>query len=196
MIIAKGVEGFACQIGGRGAAELPKEVLGEQFDVAPPLSERRQINGQDAQTVIEIGSEFTILGQLAQRHIGRSDNADVHPPDLRGPDAPHLAGLQHSQQAGLKRRARRSHLVQEQRSAVGGLEQSRALSGRAGEGAFRVAEQFGLQQGVGQPGTVDRDEGLVAPRAEVMSGAGHQLLSDAGFPGDKDGGVYPRRVRY
>ena len=52
---------------------------------------------------------------------------------------------------------------------------------RPGEGAALVAEQLGLEQPLGDGGAGDRDERLVAPRAGVVEGAGHQLLAGAGL---------------
>ena len=114
--------------------------------------------------------------------------------NLRRADASHLARLQYAQQAGLKRGARRTQLVQKQGSAIRRFKQSRAFSGRAGECAFRVAEQLGFEQRIGQSRTVDCNEGPFAPRAEIMDRAGRQFLSGAGFAGDEDGRVHPRRV--
>jgi hypothetical protein len=59
---------------------------------------------------------------------------------------PHLAALQHTQQAGLHAGGQLAHLVEQQRAAVGLAEQTGALARGAGERAAGVAEQLGLGQ--------------------------------------------------
>ena len=56
--------------------------------------------------------------------------------------------------------AQLADLVEEERAAVGQLELPELARVRAGEGALLVAEQLGLDQGVGDRGAVDRHEGL------------------------------------
>ena len=73
--------------------------------------------------------------------------------------------------------------------AVGQLELAELARVRPGEGALLVAEELGLEQGVGDGGQVHGHERLVAPRALVVDGARHQLLAGAALPGDEHGGV-------
>ncbi len=72
---------------------------------------------------------------------------------------------------------------------MGQLELAGLARVRAGEGALLVAEQLGLEEGVGDRGEIDRHEGLVASRALVVDGARHQLLAGAALRGDEHGGV-------
>ena len=86
----------------------------------------------------------------------------------------------------LQRRAHRPHFVEEQRAAVRLLEAPDALADGAGERAAHVPEQLRFEQRLGQRAAVDGDEALVAPRAVVVNGAGHQLLAGAGLAADQD----------
>ena len=58
-----------------------------------------------------------------------------------------------------------AHLVEEEGSAVGLLEQARPIAVGAGEGAPGVAEELALEQGVREGRAVDGDEGVPASRA-------------------------------
>ena len=60
---------------------------------------------------------------------------------------------------------------------AGQLEAADPLADRPGEGAALVAEELAFEQPGGNRGTVQLDEGLVAPGAEGVDGAGHQLLA-------------------
>lgn len=51
-----------------------------------------------------------------------------------------------------------------------------------------MAEQLGLHQRLGKGATVHRDEGAVAPSAEVVYVACDQLFACAGFANDQDAG--------
>src|SRR6266508_2100288 len=89
--------------------------------------------------------------------------------------------LQDAQQTGLKRRAGGGKLVQKQRASVSRLEQPRPVIGRPRERALRVTEELRFQERVGQARTIDGDERLVRPGAELMDRARHQLLPRARF---------------
>jgi hypothetical protein len=71
-----------------------------------------------------------------------------------------FAVLQDAQQLGLQLQRQLTHLVQEERAAIGLLEGALAPGLRSGEGAFLMAEQLALDQRRGQRGAVDRDKGL------------------------------------
>jgi hypothetical protein len=62
----------------------------------------------------------------------------------------------------------------------------------AGEGAFLVAEQLTLEQGLGDGRAVDGDEGARAARAQVVDGAGSQLLAGPALAGEEHGSVHGR----
>jgi hypothetical protein len=79
-------------------------------------------------------------------------------------------------------------LVQEQRASVGGLDQSDAVACRAGERAFLVTEEFGLDQRFGNRGAVHTHQWFVGALARGVDSPGHQFLSGAGFAGDQHSG--------
>ena len=61
--------------------------------------------------------------------------------------------------------------------------------GRAGEGAFFVAEQFAFQQVFRNGGAVDGEEGPAIALAVMIDGAGDEFLAGAAFAGDQGRGV-------
>src|ERR1019366_546866 len=58
----------------------------------------------------------------------------------------------------------------------------------SGKRAPCVSEQFGFEQGLRDGGTIDHCERAPSARAQVMQGAGDDLLATAGRAGDQDGG--------
>ena len=81
------------------------------------------------------------------------------------------------------------NLVEEERAPVGELEAAEALLHRPGERPPLVAEELGLEEGVGERPAVDLHEGALRARREAVDGPGDQLLAGARFPVDVDGGV-------
>ena len=92
-----------------------------------------------------------------------------------------LALLQDAQQLGLRSGVQVADFVQEDGAAVGQLEFAAAGGGGAGEGAFLVAEQFGLEQLGGNGGAVHLDERAGGERAGIVDVRGQQFLAGAGF---------------
>src|SRR6185503_20274786 len=95
----------------------------------------------------------------------------------------HLALLDHAQELRLDRRRQLADLVEEDRAAVGGLDQAELLGRGSGERALLVAEQLALEQALAECRAVDPGERAGAPRQLVDRG-GEQLLPDAGLAED------------
>ena len=86
---------------------------------------------------------FDLLLQIA---IRRGDDADVDANVRRAADPLEALLLEEPQQLGLQPRRHLADLVEEDRSAVGHLEQSFLLHARVRERAALVAEQLALEQ--------------------------------------------------
>ena len=80
-------------------------------------------------------------------------------------------------------------LVEEERAAVGDLEEALPVGIGAGEGPLAVAEQLALDEVLRQGPAIDGDEGTVRPSALVVQVAGDQFLARAGLAQDHHGGV-------
>ncbi len=100
-------------------------------------------------------------------------------------DRAHGALLDRAQQLALHRQRQLADLVEQQGAAVRGLEEALAVLGGTGEGALAVAEELGLEQGLGDRTAVDRDEGLRRPRALRVDRARDELLAGAGLAADQ-----------
>ena len=142
--------------------------------------------------IAQVGAEAARRDLVVEPAIGGGDDADVDAARHVLADAPHLAVLEHAQQLGLRARRQLADFVEEQRAAVGFLEEAGALADRAGEGAAGVAEQLGLEQIVGERRAVDRAQAAVAPRPEPMHAARDQLLAAAALAFDEH---WKRRAR-
>jgi hypothetical protein len=122
-------------------------VVHQQRDVLAALAQRRHLDRQHAEPVVQVLAEARLGGPVAQVAVGRRDHAHIDAPGHRAADALELALLQHAQQLGLQGRRDLADLVEQQRAAVGQLEAALAHPVGAGERALLVAEQLALEQG-------------------------------------------------
>ena len=79
--------------------------------------------------------------------------------------------------------------VEKQRATVGGLEQADMCAGGTGECPTRVAEEFRLEQLLGNRPAVDGHERCPGARAGAVDGACQDFLSRSAFAADEDAGV-------
>ena len=122
--------------------------------------------------------------------MGRADDADVDAGALAvGADRLDLAGLEEAEQQRLHPQRHLADFVEEDRAAVGDLQQARPVAVGVGEAALDVAEQLGLEQRVGQAGAVDGDQRLAGPGAAAVDQPGGDFLADAALAGDEHLGV-------
>ena len=80
-----------------------------------------------------------------------------------------------------------THLVEEQRAAVGCLEETRLGLAGVGEGAALVAEQLGLEERLRNGRAVDVDERPPGAGAGPVDRPGQEPLAGPGLPADQEG---------
>ena len=176
------------------AREAVDEVIDQGRQVLEPLAQRRRVDRDHVEAVVEVLAEAPGLDLLGQVAIGGRHHAHV---DVDGGGGAHrldLAVLQHPQHLGLGARRHVADLVEEHGAAVGGDELADLLAHRAGEAALLVAEQLGLDQLLGDGRAVDLDQRVRVPLTGAMDGARHQLLAGAALAGDEHGGGGRRRA--
>ena len=108
----------------------------------------------------QVLAEQLVGDHLAEVAIGRAEDADVDAERLVLADAADLAGFEEPQQLDLHALVQLADLVEEERAAVGDLEEPLAVRVGAGEGPLAMAEELALDQVLGQGAAVDRDERL------------------------------------
>ncbi|EDM76062.1 hypothetical protein PPSIR1_06828 [Plesiocystis pacifica SIR-1] len=169
------------------------EVLDEPQAVGrAAVAQGRQLDGHDADAVVEVLAEGPGVDHGGQVPVGRADDPDVRA-DRGGPaDALELPVLEHAQQLALEGQGQLADLVDEQRAPVGDLELARRGPVRPRERPALVAEQLVLDQRLGQGGAVDLDEGLLAPRRVDVHRPGDELLAGPALAGDQHGRVGAR----
>ena len=165
--------------------KLGHEPTHQQRDVIRPLTQRRQIDAQHVEAIVQIGAEPALLHVLAQRAVGRRHHAHVNRDGLRSAHPRDFALLQHPQQLHLRAGGHLADLVQKERTRVRQLKSPQTSLSRAGECALLVSEQFALQQRLWERPHVHRNERLRTTRAQAMNGPRHELLARAALTFDE-----------
>src|SRR5437879_2311342 len=104
------------------------------------------MNGHDVEAIVEVVAEAAGVDLVFEELIGGGDDAGI---DADGPafaDALELVFLQDAEELDLQLGAHAGDFVEEDGSAMGGLEAAGLVVDGAGEGALDVAEQLAFQQ--------------------------------------------------
>src|ERR1700694_4958880 len=96
----------------------------QEIDIACALSQRWEIDSEDAEAVKEIGPEAPIRCKILEGRVARPKDTHVHALCLGRADHSHFSRLQNSQEAGLEGRRRRRQFIEKNRSGVSSLEQA------------------------------------------------------------------------
>ena len=167
------------------AADVVEETADQDGDVSLPLAQRRQLDLQLAQPVIEVGAKRARRHARPEVHGAGRDHAHVELPFGARADALDRSSFEDAEQLGLQRQGEAVDLVEEQGSVVGLLEEPWMLGGRPAERAARMAEKDGLGELDGRGRHVVSHERAGAPRRSRMKRPGQQLLPGPGLAHDQ-----------
>jgi hypothetical protein len=126
--------------------ELPNEVARQDGNVLAPFAQRRDIDVEYVQAVIEIRPECARFHQTLQPLVRGCDDAEIDLHGRRVADAHDLFLLQHAQQVGLGAQGDVADLIQENSAAVGHLELALLARLRAGERALLIAKKLAFEK--------------------------------------------------
>jgi hypothetical protein len=190
-IVREGVHG----VGGNvldgfveAAADFLDQVANEEGNVLATLAQRRDVDGENVEAIVEIAAEGALGDEPRKIAIGGGDDANVHALRAVAAEALEFLLLENAEELGLELERNVADFVEENGAAIGEFEAADFLVDGTGEGAAFVAEKLGFEQAGGNGGAIDFDEGAFTARAEIVDGAGDELLAGAGFAEDENGG--------
>src|SRR5262245_313083 len=137
--------------------------------------------------MVNIRSEATPLYRRFQVLFGRGQEPDVDRLVAGAAEPAHGPLLEHLEQLGLEAFREQPHLVQEDRSAMGRLQQARLRAPGVGEGAPLEAEHLRLEQSFRNRGAVDVDEWTVRARTSLVDQPGQEPLARSRLAFDEHG---------
>src|SRR5271168_5552782 len=162
-----------------------KERAGEQRNIFAAFAQGRQVDGDDAETVVEVLAEAAFGDFLGEIFVGGGNDAHVHVAFFGAAERADFSFLQDAVELHLHGEAHVADLVHEKRAAVCSLKKAAAIFIGAGEGAAQVAEEFGFEQRFGKRAAIDGDEGSFRAGAIFVDGAGDEFFTGAAFSGDQ-----------
>ena len=184
----------------RLAARSPRcavqEERGQESHVACPLAQRRHLDLDDVQPIVEVVAELPLRDQRLKVAMRGRHDAHVHESRRVLSQAPHLVALERAQELHLCRERHVADLVQEQRAAVRFLHEPRSVGHRARERSAGITEQLALDQRFRQRPHVHRDERPLRSLGEDVQRARDQLLARAALAEDQDRAVRGCHARH
>src|SRR6266852_84252 len=127
-------------------AVLLQEVAEQQRNLGGQLAQRRHVDGENVQAIVEVFAQPPGLDGLVDVHVGGCQHAYVNLHQVPPTETRVLVILKHMQQLGLQVRAHLRNLVKKNRALVGQLELAGLGADGAGERALLVAEELRLEQ--------------------------------------------------
>src|SRR5207245_2770216 len=143
----------------------------EQRDVVAPLSQRRDADDDDPQTVEEVLAEFPFRDLRLEIGVRGGDDARVDRHRVVRADPLDLPLLQRSEELHLRLERKIADFVEKNRALVGRLEEADARGDGAGERAAGVAEKLALHEVDGDRRAVDSKKWPIGAVRMLVDGA-------------------------
>jgi hypothetical protein len=176
-------------LGAEALVEARDEVVDEEGDVLAALAERGDGERHHVEPEVQVFAEAPGLALLLQVAGAGGHHAHLGLAVVRLAQPSVRRLLQHPKELHLEPEGQVGYLVEEERAAVGLLEEPALVGVGVGEGALLVPKQLALDEVFGNRPAVDRDEGLRRAGRAVVDGPRHQLLADARLARDEHGGL-------
>ncbi len=132
-------------------------------------AQRGERDLDDGEPVVEVLAEGALVDAAGEVAVGGGDEAHVDGAGRGGADAADGARLDGAEQLGLERERHLADLVEEERAAVGLLEDAAPVGDGAAEGAAHVPEELALDEVLRDGAAVDGHEGPAARRDAAWS---------------------------
>src|SRR5690242_7094768 len=130
----------------RFARRVRGESVGEERNVLGTIPERRDLDGDHAQTEVEVAPKTASFCFGSEIPVGRRDDSHVDFDRRRTANALELLFLQNAKELRLEVQTHLGDLIQEKSSAMRPLECTRDPLDRAGKRATLVPKQCALDQ--------------------------------------------------
>jgi len=169
-------------------------VIRDDGNILFAAAERWQGNAEYIEPVEEVFAELAFGGLRLKISVGCGDDADIDFCRPGIPDLDEFAGLQHTQQLGLKIDMHFTDLVEEEGALVGLLDEPPLVFSGAGKGAGPVAEELALEDLAAEGAAIEGQKSLCRSFAGLMDGLGEDFFAGAGLPEQKSVGIRGRNL--
>ncbi len=166
--------------------EFLSKVPDQQRNIFHAVAQGRDGYRKDLESVIQIATKPLFLDHPIKIAIGCGNDANIDAYRLGAPKAFKLLLLEHSKQLHLQFQRDFSHLVEEDRPAVGQFKPADLGGDRTGECAFFMSEEFAFQQPSRNRSAIDLDECSLPPIAVIVERPRDEFLPAPCFAQDQD----------
>lgn len=156
------------------------EMLHEAREIFGPLAQRRDVDGEDVETIVEIFAKLPLLAPVGQRLVRCGDQVGVRSKFLACSDGEELSVFEDAKKFGLQIELEFADFIEKHAALLGSFEQPFAIHHRSGEGALAVTKELALGKFFGDRATVEGDQRVVRGPFG-MKGVGHDFFASAGF---------------
>src|SRR5262245_55705128 len=162
-------------------------MLPKQNYVVSAVAERRDIDLNDRQPVIQIEPETSNVAFLFQISIRSGDNPHVQRDVLQTSDSAERALLEDPEQLGLQAQVELAYFVEEQCSAISLFEQTFFPRFGVGKRALLVPEEFAFNEISRNRCAVDMHHRSGRAPRTIVHCVRYEILSGSGFALQQDG---------
>src|SRR5688572_5653048 len=166
-------------------ARLPQEEGAEVGNLLAPRAQRRHLEADDAEAIVEILAELALGHPLLKIGVGGGQHADVHGQRPRLANRQNLSLFEEAQQLRLHVERHVTDLVEEQRAADRRSDEAWLIGHGAGEAAAPVPEQLAAGEVARHRRAVEREERGGASRRSRVDRARDEVLARAALAGDE-----------
>jgi hypothetical protein len=163
-------------------AELRQKCLGELLDIFKALTQGRQLNWKNRETIIQILAKQVLLDAALQIGVCRRYHPNVHLQVVIAADSLHFALFEKAQHFALQRQRHITNLVKEQRPHMRRMDSANTRLHSASERTFHIAKQFGFKKRLRDGCAIDHDKRLCLAQAYEMDRLRNQILTSAALP--------------
>ena len=161
----------------------------ERGDVFGPIAERRDLDLEASQTVIEVLSEQSFPKHLDGLPVRGCEKAGTHKMRLGGTYRAYLSVVENPKELRLLRQPEGLQFIQEEDPSVGLVEEALVVPIGAREGSAAMPEKFAVEQLRCGGAAVMRDERPLAEARQTMDGSGDKFLAGSRLARDQDARV-------
>src|SRR5690606_556382 len=153
----------------------------EEWDILAPISEWRYRQFNRCQAEIKVGPEPAGIDLGLEIDLGRRNEPNIEIARDVGAQRFDTPLLDRAQHLCLKRQRHGFNFVEKNRTAPGKFELADTIACSAGKGSLFVPEEFTLEDGFRNSGTIYGDERPFAAVAKIVERPGNHLLADTRF---------------
>ncbi len=154
-----------------------------------PLAQRRHVDANDAEPVVQVFAELALRDALLEIRVGRRDDPDVHALRARLAKRHDFLQLEKPQQLRLDVDREVADFVEEERASRRGAHKAWLVGHRAREASTPVAEELAIGQFPSRRRAVVRQKHRGAAVRTDVDGARDELLARAALARDEHGEI-------